>query len=99
MFGIASQRDFDQQQVKRTLDASAKAVEILRRVRGTSEQAALEQVSAWLTRVHEAEQEGRKLPTPGHLRPGEELASLWKRFPAYTVPSSVPVCYSVNVPK
>ncbi|HEV8673592.1 MAG TPA: hypothetical protein VGX21_06050 [Methylomirabilota bacterium] len=96
---ILTEADWQKRQIRRSLDAYAKAVEILQRVRGWPERSALDHVSAWLTRQHELEQAGRSTPTPGHLRPCAELADLWKRFAAYTPPDSVPRCYGSDVPK
>lgn len=79
-------------QVQRELDANAKAVEILRRVKGWPELTALTHVSDWLVGQHSAEQSGRKLPTLGHARPCTELADLWARFHQHVRPAAVPSC-------
>jgi hypothetical protein len=96
---MLTQDDWQKRQVRRSLEANAKAVEILQRVRGWPERTSLDHVPARLVSFLELEQAGHKVPTPGHLRPCAELADLWKRFPAYTPADSVPRCYGPDVPK
>jgi Zn-dependent peptidase ImmA (M78 family) len=77
----ASQADWQRAQQKRELDANAKAVEILVRAQGLSENAALQMMVDALRKAEDAQMRGAPL-TPGHLSPSAELADLLARFPA-----------------
>lgn len=72
-------------QIQDEMDANAKAVEILVRVRHRSERAAVAAVKDLLTLAAQ-----QRWPTgPGHAGPCVELADLARRFPQYEVRSTV----------
>ena len=77
----ASQSEWERAQQQRELDANAKAVEILVRAQGLTENAALQTVIDALRRAQDAQTRGAPL-TPGHLPASAELADLLVRFPA-----------------
>jgi hypothetical protein len=60
------------------LDANARAVDILVRVKGMSEAAALEQVYASLLGLHRA---SARPPEPGAVRPCDAIGDLLRRYP------------------
>ncbi len=66
---------------QRELDANAKAVEILVRVGGVSEERALKTMYAYLLGVHWALERYPRLNLSGHKPPCEEIADLLGRFP------------------
>jgi hypothetical protein len=66
---------------QRELDANAKAVEILARVGGMSEERALKTMYAYLLGVHWALERYPRLNLSGHKPPCEEIADLLSRFP------------------
>ena len=66
---------------QRELDANAKAVEILARVGGMSEERALKTMYAYLLGVHWALERYPRLNLSGHKPPCEEIADLLTRFP------------------
>jgi hypothetical protein len=68
--------------VPEELDANAKAVEILTRVRSWSERRSLRAVYWWLLGQHREEQAGRPVP-PGHLPACAEIRDLLERFPEH----------------
>jgi hypothetical protein len=72
----------DRRMVPKELDANAKAVEILTRVKGWSERRSLRAVYWWLLGQHREEQAGRPVP-PGHLPACEEIQNLLGRFPQH----------------
>lgn len=74
--------ELERELVRRELDANAKAVEVLARVRGLSEAEALRMVYAHLLSAHRAVEAGRVVVPWGHLRPCAEIAELLTRFPA-----------------
>ena len=67
-------------QEPRELDANAKAVEILTRVKGMSQPQAVRTIVVFLLSVQSAQAKGQP-NTPGHLPPAEEIADLLARFP------------------
>ena len=67
----------------REMEANAKAVEILARVKSLSEQQALRTIYAHLLAYHRALQRGVDLMPPGHRPPCEEIADLLARFPQH----------------
>lgn len=75
--------DHQRQQELRELDANAKAVEILVRVRRISEEQALRIMYAHLIAVHRGVQRGTAMLAPGHRPPCEEAADLLGRFPRH----------------
>lgn len=78
--GAASTAEYIRLQEKRELDANAKAVEILVRVKGLTERQALTTMVVFLERVA-AYQAKSNANTQGHLPPAEEIADLKRRFP------------------
>jgi hypothetical protein len=68
---------------QRELDANAKAVEILTRVRGISEREALRKMYLYLRRVQLELERDPELDLAGHRPPCEEIADLFRRFPAH----------------
>jgi hypothetical protein len=74
---------------ERELDANAKAVEILARAGGMTEERALKTMYAYLLGVHWALERYPRLNLSGHKPPCEEIADLLTRFPdhrAWTAP-------------
>ena len=67
----------------REMEANAKAVEILMRVKGLSEEQALRTEYAVLLAFHRATQRGPGRMPPGHRPACEEAADLLGRFPQY----------------
>jgi hypothetical protein len=66
----------------REMEANAKAVEILMRVKGLGEEQALRATYGLLLAYHRAVQRGVRM-LPGHRPPCEEAADLLARFPQY----------------
>jgi uncharacterized protein DUF955 len=77
----ARQRDREQ----RELDANAKAVEILARVRGVPEDQGVRMVYSYLLNVHRRLQRTPGEDLLGHRPPCEEIADLLARFPRQLV--------------
>jgi len=75
----AQRRDREQ----RELDANAKAVEILVRVRGLPEDQALRLVYRYLLNVHHRLQRSPGEDPQGHRPPCDEIADLLARFPQH----------------
>ena len=73
--------DREREQQQRELDANAKAVEILARVNGVSEERALKTVYLYLLGVHWAVQRYPRLDVAGHKPFCDEIADLLIRFP------------------
>ena len=71
------------QLVPQELEANAKAVEILTRVKGWSERRSLRAVYWWLLGQHREQQAGRPA-VPGHLPACAEIRDLLARFPQHT---------------
>lgn len=67
----------------REMEANAKAVEILTRIKGISEEQALRTIYAHLLAFHRATQRGVDLMPPGHRPPCAEAADLLSRFPEH----------------
>jgi len=76
----ASMAQFQLAQELRELDANAKAVEILMRVKGMSEKDAVGTVIAHLRGAQRVVERGGPL-TPGHRTPAAEIADLLARYP------------------
>jgi hypothetical protein len=72
----------DRQMVPKELEANAKAVEILTRVKDWSERRSLRAVYWWLLGQHREQQAGRPIP-PGHLPACAEIQDLLGRFPQH----------------
>ena len=68
---------------QRELDANAKAVEILARVRGLPEDQALRLVYRYLLNVHHRLQRSPGEDPQGHRPPCDEIADLLARFPQH----------------
>lgn len=68
--------------VPQELEANAKAVEILTRVKGWSERRSLRAVYWWLLGQHREQQAGRPV-VPGHLPACAEIRDLLARFPQH----------------
>ncbi|PYM89800.1 MAG: hypothetical protein DME04_25170 [Candidatus Rokuibacteriota bacterium] len=76
----ASMAEFQRAQELRELDANAKAVEILIRVKGMSEKDAVDTVVAHLRSAQRVVERGGPI-TPGHRTPAAEIADLLARYP------------------
>jgi hypothetical protein len=76
----ASLGEFQRAEELRELDANAKAVEILMRVKGMTEREAVRMAVTYLTGAQRVEDRGGAR-TPGHRAPTEEIADLLVRFP------------------
>jgi hypothetical protein len=79
----ASMAEFQLAQELRELDANAKAVEILMRVKGMSEKDAVGTVVTHLRGAQRAVERGGPI-TPGHRTPAAEIADLLARYPGTT---------------
>ena len=75
--------DWQREQELRELEANAKAVEILVRVRGLTEEQALRVVYDHLLAFNRLVVERRTVIPWGHRAPCEEIADLLRRFPRY----------------
>ena len=73
--------DWQREQELRELDANAKSVEVLMRVRGLPEHAALKLVYDYLLAFNRLVVERRTVIPWGHRPPCEEIADLLERFP------------------
>ena len=81
--------ELEREQRQQRLDANAKAVEVLVRARGLTEQAAFTQLAGYLAAAPPAP------PTPGRppaVGPCEQLRDLQARFPRYRDPIPAPFC-------
>jgi hypothetical protein len=81
--------ELEREQRQQRLDANAKAVEVLTRARGMSEQVAFTQLAGFLAATQ------RTPPTPGRapgVPPCEQLRDLVARFPQYQSAVSAPDC-------
>jgi len=81
----------------RELDANAKAVEILMRVKGMPRPQAVRTIVVFLLTVQNAQSRGQPL-TQGHRPPAEEIADLLARFPDGTVSAASPMATPLIVP-
>lgn len=79
----SSMAEFQLAQELRELDANAKAVEILIRVRGMSEKDAVATVVTHLRGAQRVVESGGPI-TPGHRTPAAEIADLLARYPGNT---------------
>lgn len=75
--------DDREEQGRRELEANAKSVEILVRVKGWSERTALRAVYDKLLRQHRTFAAGQAILAPGHRPPCEEIRDLLGRFPQH----------------
>ena len=78
--GVVTHSDWQRAQEQRELDANAKAVEILTRVRGMTEAEAVRAMVAYLRAAQQAVDRGSPVAA-GHRQPVEEIADLLARFP------------------
>jgi len=83
----SSTAQWQRDQEQRELDANAKAVEILIRVRGMPQRAAVVTVVEHLRQGQRAVDRGAPL-TPGHLAPAAEIADLLSRYPDERTPQT-----------
>jgi hypothetical protein len=74
-----AERDRERAQIVR--DGHARAVDILVQVKGLSEEAALEQMYAWLVAIHRAAPASSRPAEPGRVPACELIADLLRRFP------------------
>jgi hypothetical protein len=81
----------------RELDANAKGVEILMRVKGMPQLQAVRTMVVFLRTVQSAQSRGQP-PTPGHRPPAEEISDLLARFPGGAIPPVSPVATPLIVP-
>ena len=84
--GVASLAEAARQQEIRELDANAKAVEILVRVKGLSERQAVTMMLVRLRSVQAYQARGNP-NIQGHRTPAEEIADLLARFPGAEAPA------------
>jgi hypothetical protein len=77
----SSLADRERERAQMMLDANARAVDILVRVKGMSEAAALEQVYASLLGLHRAAIASARPPEPGAVRPCDAIGDLLRRYP------------------
>src|SRR5262245_4299249 len=73
-------------QEPKELDANAKAVEIMMRVKGMPQAQAVRTMVVFLRSVESAEARGQPI-TPGHRPSAEEIAELVRRFPPASAPA------------
>jgi hypothetical protein len=83
--GASSMAEYLRLQEVREMDANAKAVEILVRVKGLSERQAVTTMVTHLRRAQAYQAKGNP-NAPGHRPPAEEIADLYARFPTATAP-------------
>jgi hypothetical protein len=81
--------ELEREQRQQRLDANAKAVEVLVRARGLSEQAAFTQLASFLAAVPPAPPKPGQAPS---ISPCEQLRDLQARFPQYRDPVPAPYC-------
>jgi hypothetical protein len=81
--------ELEQEQRQQRLDANAKAVEVLVRARGLSEQAAFTQLASFLAASPPAPPTPGRAPTVGAC---EQLRDLQARYPQYRDPIAAPYC-------
>jgi hypothetical protein len=77
----SSLADRQRERAQMMLDANARAVDILVRVKGMSEAAALEQVYASLLGLHRATITSARPPEPDAVRPCDAIGDLLRRYP------------------
>lgn len=80
--------DYQRQQRQQSFEANAKAVEILVRVKGWTERAAVHNVQAWLLALHMR----GITPQSGQPTPCEQILDLLARFPEHRQGSGEPSC-------
>jgi hypothetical protein len=75
--------DLRRAQAQREVEANAKSVEILTRVKGWPEATALRMVYNFLIASHRAIAQGRTVQLASHKPPCEEIKDLLGRFPQH----------------
>jgi hypothetical protein len=65
-----------------TLHSNARAVDILVEVKGVPEEAAVDQMYAWLLAMHRAAGPGGRPPPSGSVTPCDQIVDLLQRYPA-----------------
>jgi len=73
--------DRERERVRMALDSNARAVDILVQVKGMSEQAALEQMYAWLLGMHHAAAASGRPTPPDRPSPCDAIGDLLQRYP------------------
>jgi hypothetical protein len=73
--------DRERERAKLALDSHARAVDILVQVKGMSEQAALDEMYAWLLAMHHAAVAAGRPTPPDRLRPCDAIRDLLERYP------------------
>ena len=73
--------DRERERAKLALDSNARAVDILVQIKGMSEQAALEEMYAWLLGMHHAAVASGRPTPPAQPRPCDAIADLLQRYP------------------
>jgi len=71
----------ERERIQLALDSNARSVDILVQVKGMSEEAAVEQIYAWLLAIHRAALAAARPPPPGSLSACDEIKDLLRRFP------------------
>jgi hypothetical protein len=69
----------ERERAAQSLESNARAVQILVEVRGVSEEAALEEMYAWLLAIQRSA--ARRAPAPGGVSPCDEIGDLLRRYP------------------
>jgi hypothetical protein len=77
----ASIADRQRERAQMALDGNAKAVDILIQVKGMPEQAALDQMYAWLLGMHRADVAAGRATEPDSVRPCDAIGDLLRRYP------------------
>jgi hypothetical protein len=77
----ASIADRQRERAQMVLNGNAKAVDILIQIKGMSEQAALDQMYAWLLSMHRAAVASDRPPEPDGVRPCDAIGDLLRRYP------------------
>jgi len=73
--------DRERERAKLALDSNARAVDILVQVKGMSEQAALDEMYAWLLGMHHAAVASGRPTPPDRPRPCDAIGNLLQRYP------------------
>lgn len=71
----------ERERAQMRLDANARAVDIVIRVKEIPERAALDQMYAWLLGMHRAALASGRPPEPGNFRPCDAIGDLLRRYP------------------
>src|SRR5262245_51165975 len=71
----------ERERAQMRLDANARAVDIMMRVKDMPEREALDQMYAWLLGMHRAALASGRPPAPGNFRPCDAIGDLLRRYP------------------